>query len=68
MSAPTYAKGFARGLVAFAEGLTVVPALDEEVRRSLVGVASGDGVPYLSGWIAGWHHANLLAPVEEVSA
>ena len=65
MSAPTFSRGFERGVTAFADGRGPVPALDPYTLASLDGVTIGGAVEYLRGWSAGWHSANLLAPLPD---
>lgn len=63
MSAPTFSRGFACGLVAFADGRAAVPALDPAAGAVLAGVPVGAGSEFLRGWLAGWHSANVAEGV-----
>jgi hypothetical protein len=67
-------RAFVLGVVAFVDGRTRVPALDEGYAAMLEGVMpggdggdGGDGVPVTMAWLRGWDTANLAAPVEGVA-
>lgn len=51
------------GQIAFARGAKAVPALDANVMPLMSGVKPGEALPILSAWAAGWHEANIAAPI-----
>jgi hypothetical protein len=55
--------GYEFGQKAFHKGLMAVPFYDIEfVEACIKGGEVGEGIPYLDGWIKGWHHENIKAP------
>ena len=51
------------GQIAFARGAKAVPALDANVLPLMAGVKPGEALPILKAWAAGWHEANMAAPI-----
>lgn len=51
------------GKAAFAKGLICAPAVDPEIRNLIKGKSAKEVTALLTAWLAGWHTANLAAPV-----
>lgn len=70
-AAPYLERAGAAGSAAFARGAHGAPALDREMDRILREFAREHAdlsvEPLLKAWLAGWHQANLAAPVGEAA-
>lgn len=63
-------RAYELGQKAFREGKKCVPVHDPEMMKMIEenkGGEVGDSIPILEAWSAGWHEANLAAPVPENS-